>query len=237
MGQQTALTAWWKKQIGTAEAPYGSNHIRYVTEYLGYTPKDPWPPYCMMAQWVGFKECGLSDKFMDGGKTASCTRLYEWAVEHGQWVTGDYCEGDVFIFAKPLTKAGIEHTGYYTGCRNGSRYITIEANNTSAVGYVNREASEIFGAYRAKWDDAATTAPEYLKIPEIKRGDKGAAVVSMQILLDVYGFDVGPDGADGDFGANTEAAVKRFQATVGLKADGICGEQTWPALINYGGEY
>lgn len=233
MGQQAALTAWWKKQIGTAETPTGSNRIRYVTEYLGYTPKDPWPPYCMMTQWVGFKECGLGKLFMDGGKTASCTKLYEWAVEHGQWVTGDYREGDLFIFAKPLTKGGIYHTGYYTGSRNGSRYITIEANNTSSVEYVIREESDIFGAYRPKWD--GETAPVKTGLRELKRGDTGADVTSMQILLDIYGFDVGPDGSDGDFGPNTEAAVKRLQAAVGLNPDGICGEQTWPALINYGG--
>lgn len=35
---------------------------------------------------------------------------------------------------------------------------------------------------------------------------------------------------DGYFGADTERAVKRFQSSVGLVADGIVGEETWARL-------
>ena len=36
---------------------------------------------------------------------------------------------------------------------------------------------------------------------------------------------------DGKFGANTDAAVRRFQLNHGLPVDGIVGEQTWYALL------
>jgi peptidoglycan hydrolase-like protein with peptidoglycan-binding domain len=40
-----------------------------------------------------------------------------------------------------------------------------------------------------------------------------------------------PVTVDGIFGPNTEAAVKAFQQSKGLAADGIVGSQTWPKLI------
>jgi peptidoglycan hydrolase-like protein with peptidoglycan-binding domain len=40
-----------------------------------------------------------------------------------------------------------------------------------------------------------------------------------------------PVAVDGIFGPNTEAAVKAFQQSTGLAADGIVGPLTWPKLI------
>lgn len=38
-------------------------------------------------------------------------------------------------------------------------------------------------------------------------------------------------GADGSFGAATESAVKAFQRSRNIGADGICGIKTWSALL------
>ncbi len=40
-----------------------------------------------------------------------------------------------------------------------------------------------------------------------------------------------PVAVDGIFGPNTEAAVKAFQQSKNLSADGIVGPQTWPKLV------
>jgi peptidoglycan hydrolase-like protein with peptidoglycan-binding domain len=36
--------------------------------------------------------------------------------------------------------------------------------------------------------------------------------------------------ADGKYGKKTASQVAKFQASRGLKSDGICGQQTWKAL-------
>lgn len=46
--------------------------------------------------------------------------------------------------------------------------------------------------------------------------------------LNTLGFSTG--GLDGIFGANTENAVKRYQSSRGLAADGIIGCNTWRSL-------
>jgi peptidoglycan hydrolase-like protein with peptidoglycan-binding domain len=77
----------------------------------------------------------------------------------------------------------------------------------------------------------------YSGTTETVRGDKGPRVREAQCLLLYWGYSVGPSGADSDFGANTEKAVKAFQADTygicgppGLRDDGKVGKHTWSAL-------
>jgi hypothetical protein len=62
----------------------------------------------------------------------------------------------------------------------------------------------------------------------VRQGDKGARVSAVQFLLRARGSGI---AADGDFGPLTAEAVRQFQSQNGLGADGIVGNQTWPALI------
>ena len=64
--------------------------------------------------------------------------------------------------------------------------------------------------------------------PTLRRGAKGEAVSDLQQALTNRGFGV---LADGDFGQNTENAVKAFQTSQGLQADGVVGSGTWKALL------
>lgn len=61
----------------------------------------------------------------------------------------------------------------------------------------------------------------------LKKGNKGDEVKILQTALTKFGFNV---TADGDFGTKTETAVKNFQKSKGLVADGIVGTKTWNAL-------
>ena len=61
----------------------------------------------------------------------------------------------------------------------------------------------------------------------LRRGSNGHDVIVLQNQLTEVGFKV---FVDGDFGKNTEEAVKAFQTSRDLDADGIVGQVTWDAL-------
>jgi serine/threonine protein kinase len=63
-----------------------------------------------------------------------------------------------------------------------------------------------------------------------QRGDKGKRVVQVQCMLDKRGYSVGGSGVDGQFGPDTDTAVRQFQTAKGLKVDGKVGVNTWAAL-------
>jgi peptidoglycan hydrolase-like protein with peptidoglycan-binding domain len=64
-------------------------------------------------------------------------------------------------------------------------------------------------------------------LPTLRFGNTGSTVRTLQRLLISNGYFVQIDGV---FGALTEVAVKAFQSSRGLKADGVVGSRTWAVL-------
>lgn len=65
----------------------------------------------------------------------------------------------------------------------------------------------------------------------LKKGDKGSQVKALQAILIGYGYSCGKWGADGDFGAATESAVRKFQSRNGLTLNGIVDTKMWNKLL------
>jgi peptidoglycan hydrolase-like protein with peptidoglycan-binding domain len=66
----------------------------------------------------------------------------------------------------------------------------------------------------------------------IQRGAKGDIVKQMQAKLIELGFSVGPAGADGKFGPDTEEGVKDFQKSIGEKPTGSLSKSSYNTLID-----
>ena len=62
------------------------------------------------------------------------------------------------------------------------------------------------------------------------RGDSGEEVRDLQLRLGRVGHAV-PASEVGQFGDATEAAVRAFQDARGITVDGVCGAETWGALV------
>jgi GH25 family lysozyme M1 (1,4-beta-N-acetylmuramidase) len=109
----------------------------------------------------------------------------------------------------------------YTSTATGSLY-------GQSGGYIDASHcyTDFIGGATSKFAGGATTAKKEATkdMDTLRRGDEGQQVKVLQKLL-------GGLTVDGIFGAGTETAVKAYQTTKGLTADGICGPLTWDALL------
>ena len=64
--------------------------------------------------------------------------------------------------------------------------------------------------------------------PVVQNGSQGHPIRTLQLLLRAHGHNLTVDGM---FGPATEAAVKAFQTSKGMTADGIMSAQTWSTLL------
>ena len=78
---------------------------------------------------------------------------------------------------------------------------------------------------------AALTQPFALGGRLLKKGASGSDVKLLQEALLKLGYALPVYGADGDFGSETEAALRALQAALGISADGMYGDETHAALM------
>ena len=224
------LTAWFRAQIGTRET--GENKVVYNEDYYGAPVQGAQYPWCCAFIWDGFHKAGLSSLFCGGAKTAYCPFVVEWARAHDCFVDGSYRKGDLLLY--DWNHDGVaDHIGFCTYATDEYAYA-IEGNVNDQVAEVTRWMPDILGAYRPEYGEAddEKSSDTDTSLPIVKRGDVSGAVLSIQILLiNKWATSCGPDGADGDFGPNTEKAVKSFQSHYGLDPDGVVGERTWKKLL------
>lgn len=124
----------------------------------------------------------------------------------------------------------LEHTGFYY---NGQ---TVECSNGVQQSKTLNKKWEVWGIPACVESEEVEPMPSnpveepVTKYPTLRKGDKGDWVAILQQKLIFNGYSLPHYGIDGDFGSETEKAVKQFQKDNGLKADGIVGEKTWEAL-------
>lgn len=124
-------------------------------------------------------------------------------------VEADKPEGDWYLIEARGVTYGVVKTRLY------SRKPTFWGHMTKYFDYGN----------------ASTDAPETETARTLRNGDSGADVEAVQKLLLKWDADCLPKyGADGDFGSETEKAVREYQADKALEVDGIVGRETLKSL-------
>ena len=174
---------------------------------------------------------------------AGCLYSAQYYQAAKRW-TKDPQPGDQVFFYD--NEGNINHTGIVESV-NGSAVTTIEGNSNDRVmrRQHNMEEGYIAGFGRPVWElvktstAAQTPAPTESTVYNIEQptvkiilglGAKGNSVKLIQERLQKLGYDIGPDGVDGDFGLNTLAALKQFQYDNGLGECGYFGPQTFAAM-------
>lgn len=170
---------------------------------------------------------------------AGCLYSAQYYKQYGRWINGTPEPGDQIFFT--YAPGEYSHTGLVESV-SGGVVNTIEGNTSDSVGRRSYAvgSSNIAGYGRPRWELAANASPGSVVIPSspissgeriLKIGRKGDDVKKLQEDLMKLGYDVGPDGADGDYGDNTMLAVMKFQRDKGLTpVDGEVGDDTRKAL-------
>ena len=188
-------------------------------------------------QWIGHMVADCSGLFawafrQLGGKMyhGSNTMYLKWCAAKGKLEKGKRTDGKPL---KPGTAVFVwngrnySHVGLYIG--NGS---VIEAMGTNTGVTVTRVTlskwthwGELCGVDYGEEEPPEAAGPSG-GAELLRKGSKGEAVRELQAALIAAGYSCGPCGADGDFGACTDAALRSFQRDRGLAADGVCGPAT-----------
>lgn len=115
----------------------------------------------------------------------------------------------------------------YNGTGNAA--ATVSAGNGYSLSNFVRDVQARIGA----GVDGIAGSETLSKAPMLSTGSnrKHAVVATLQVCLFSLGYKFPQYGADGDFGAETTAAVKAYQSANGLSADGIVGRDTWRKLL------
>ena len=225
--------------IGTHEEPPGSNNVFANTDYYGHPVYGADYPWCCAFVWDIFRLANASELFLDGGKTAYCPTVANWAINTGRvCIYSEAQYGDLVLF--DWDADGIaDHIGFVVGLNEDGSLETIEGNTSdtdhSNGGYVlgrRRYPKEVLMVVRIDYPEEEKIMFEF---SQIQRGDNGDDVKTMQALLRGRGFIDRKTRklpvVDGAFGESTERCLTYFQEKRNLVVDGICGRATWTELL------
>lgn len=172
-----------------------------------------------------FKACGFEDV------TASVDMSTGAGLQRGDVLLNHVHHTAMYCGNGKLVQASINEFGKTTGGQTGDQ--------TSREFYIRSYYNYPWNAV-LRYNGSSETLPESppaisqlnrnitVSLPELKNGDEDVAVAMLQAALKYKGYD--PKWVDGEFGAQTGAALKAFQSDHGLDADAICGKATWSEI-------
>ena len=162
---------------------------------------------------------------------AGCLYSVQYYKQYNRWYTSPQAGDQIFFTYAP---GEYSHTGLVESV-DGNRVTTIEGNASDQVmrKVYSKNDGVIAGYGRPRWNlVTGATVPDNVTIERVlKLGCKGDDIRALQKDLLKMGYDLGPDGADGDYGDNTKKAVMKFQREHHIEpVDGEVGDDTRKVL-------
>lgn len=163
-------------------------------------------PFSWNCFWTG----NMVEGFLKSGKYIALTEA--------KYLSSDAYlrRGDILVNSKSHTAMALENGVYADNDAAGASPCPTDKPDEETVGRDAPGAPQITTMQTA--------------LPLLKHGHIGGAVWAMQTLLTDRGYSTG--GVDSEFGPMTDKALRAFQNSKALEADGECGARTWAALIN-----
>ena len=189
-----------------------------------------------------------------GHRVADCSGLFRWAyselgeaIAHGSNSIFDrYCSAKGTLKNVKRTDGAdlLPGTAVFTGDAKEHGHIGLYIGNGKVIeaagtrqGVIKSDVTDSKWTYWGElkavdygYPVSSPSTPPTVERPTLRRGDKGDAVILLQSELIRLGYPLPKYGIDGDFGKETEMAVKQFQQDNRLTADGVVGPKTWKAL-------
>lgn len=153
---------------------------------------------------------------------AGYTKTIYWTIDTIDWsgVSTAAITSKVLDNATPGAIV-LMHTGY--GAVNTKYALPTIISTLRSRGYQFVTIPELVNHTYSTGTSAPVSDASIDAWPTLKYGSTGTAVKQLQQMLTYYKF---PLVADGEFGPKTLAAVKAFQSSRGIAADGIVGPVT-----------
>ena len=215
-------------QVGYKEGPdnynvYAADPV--MTQAYGWSLQNQ--PWCaVFINWLFISCFNLqTGKDMTYGCSPSCFQQAAYYKNAGAWYTDPHIGDQVFFYVS----GSINHTGIVVEVTE-STIKTIEGNCSDGVckNSYDIDSHYIAGYGRPDWDLASDMPEEQTdtglvvdgicgqqtwaalakKMPLVKKGSEGWAVVALQAMLNFLGADLDDDG---ECGPLTEKEIKEFQ--------------------------
>ncbi len=199
-----------KQVIAKAKTYLGMDGTTFRTAYYGYNNSDAW---CVMFVWYVFQQLNASSLFCGGDKTAYVGYVCSKYQEMGRFYSTPQV-GDLVLFNWLDGGDIYDHIAIVTSVESSTIH-TIEGNTDNGIvaEKVRSRNNTIIGYCRPAYATSSVNGLSY--------GDTGSEVVSMQRRLMMTGYSCGDAGADGEFGDQTLAALKKYQKVKGLTVTGV----------------
>ena len=157
----TKLLSLARKELGVREYPPNSNNVKYNTAYYGKGVSGGNLAWCAVFVWWLFRECGMSELYYGGKKTAYVPALISWARREGLIVKTPR-PGDLVCFDFNGNGTA-DHIGL---CESwDGKYVTTIDGNTGVGNEANGGA--VMRRKRAKRYIVAVIRPKYEEVNEV----------------------------------------------------------------------
>ena len=152
-------------------------------------------------------EDGRQRETQSGNTTSTDQDTYTVQAGDSLWAIAEKVYGSGAYYTKLMTLNGLTNANIMVGqvlkIKSSTQSVSQPAQSTSSTN----------------------------DLPTLRKGSKGEPVRALQALLILRGQKLATYGTDGDFGSETEIALRAYQKLKGLTVDGICGSDDWKTLI------
>ena len=189
--------------------PYSTNRTLTLREFRGRSNSPVlWTTIAAMEAW------NLTRRKYGSGIPVGYAFRRIWEGGHG--TRSQHYAGVAFDVGQSLSQT--RRTAIYNAARS-----------TGAWGYVEPLSQTPTWVHFDRRYGTPACSGTTAGYPTLRRGSRGCYVMILQDALSTLGYQTG-NRIDGIFGSRTEEALKGYQRRTSLRADGVCGCNSWKKI-------